>query len=318
MKINYKSNWQTAVVFAFFITNTIILQSAIDPDKSIKDELAKLNMAGSAIDTATSAQLTEIENVINAAYTFFSADTSSGTPAYQAGLDLIGDATNPAAGTLRKKIADRKSALAGGTTTKTAAESAFATALQAATTPAALNSIVNTANFTVTNIPKLIGYNTSTGSIYSKILSFFTNYVPNSSVTGTNLTALKTLLINPNLARFLSTAEKTTVSALKITTSLSIANKTTNIATRCADIGKIIDKYKAITVPAAVSNYLFNIVMTPIYVTITKYPSPLTKALKTERAACVTLFTKIYGSKLLTAAQKTSTAAAIKILNAKK
>ncbi len=318
MKFNLKAKWQTAIVIAFFITNTFTLQAEIDPDKTIKDELAKLNTTGSSIDTATSAQLTEIENVINAAYTFFSADTSSGTPAYQAGLDLIGNATNPAAGTLRKKIADRKSALAGGTTTKTAAETAFAKALQAAKTPAALNSIVNTTTYTVTNIPKLIDYKTTTGSIYSKILSFFTNYVPKSSVTGTNLTALKTLLINPNLARFLSAAEKTTVKYLAISTSLNIANKTTSIATRCAGIGKIIDKYKAVAVPAAVSNYLFNIVMTPIYVTITKYTSPLTSARKTERAACVTLFTKIYGSKLLTTAQKTSTAAAIKILNAKK
>ncbi len=321
MKINFKSNWQTAVAFAFFITNTIILQSAIDPDKTIKDELAKLNVAGSSIDTATSAQLTEIENVINAAYTFFSAD-SSGTPAYTDGLTLIGDPTNPAAGTLRKKIANRKTVLAGGTvvtpSTKTAAEIAFAKALQAATTPAALNTIVNTATYTITSIPKLIDYKTTTGSIYSKILGFFTNYVPKATVTGTNLTALQTLLINPNLARFLSTAEKTTVKALAISTSLNIANKTTAIATRCAALGKVVDKYKAITVPAAVSNYLFNIAMTPIYVTITKYPSPLTTARKTEKTACISFFTKASGSKLLTAAQKTSTNAAIKILNAKK
>ncbi|MFA6991498.1 MAG: hypothetical protein WC192_05620 [Candidatus Babeliales bacterium] len=315
MKFNFRTNWKKTIAIAFFITNTFILQSAIDPDKTIKDELAKLNVAGSAIDTATTAQLTEIENVINAAYTFFSADTT-GTPAYTDGLNLIGAVTSPAAGTLRKKIADRKTTLAGGT--KSAAEVAFAKALQAATTPAALNKIVNTTTYTLTSIPKLIDYKTTTGSIYSKILGFFTNYVPKATITGTNLTALQTLLINPNLARFLSTAEKTTVRALAISTTLNIANKTTAIAARCAALGKVVDKYKAITVPAAVSNYLFNIAMTPIYVTITKYPSPLTAARKTERAACVAFFTKAGGSKLLTAKQKTSTTAAIKILNAKK
>ena len=321
MKFNFKTNWKKTIAIAFFITNTFILQTAIDPDKTIKDELAKLNVAGSAIDTATTAQLTEIENVINAAYTFFSAD-ASGTPAYTDGLTLIGTATSPATGTLRKKIADRKTVLAGGTvvtpSTKTAAEVAFAKALQAATTPAALNKIVNTTTYTLTSIPKLIDYKTTTGSIYSKILGFFTNYVPKATITGTNLTALQTLLINPNLARFLSTAEKSVVRALAISTSLNISNKTTAIAARCAALGKIVDKYKAITVPAAVSNYLFNITMTPIYVTITKYPSPLTAARKTERAACVAFFTKAAGSKLLTAKQKTSTIAAIKILKAKK
>ena len=314
MKFNFKINSKVLILIAFFMVNAFILQAAIDPDKTIKDELAKLNVAGSSIDTATSAQLTEIENVINAAYTFFSADAN--TPAYTDGLTLIGTATNPATGTLRKKIADRKTALAGGT--KSAAEVAFAKALQAAKTPAALNTIVNTAAYTTTSIPKLIGYKTTTGSIYSKIVGFFTSYVPKTTITGTNLTALKTLLINKNLSRFLSTAEKTTIRALAISTSLNIANKTTAIAARCAALGKVVDKYKAITVPAAVSNYLFNITMTPIYVKITKYPSPLKTAQKTEKTACISFFTKAGGSKLLTAKQKTSTAAAIKILNAKK
>ncbi|MFH1254811.1 MAG: hypothetical protein V1646_05285 [bacterium] len=315
MKFNFKTNYKIAMVVAFFMTNAFILQAAIDPDKTIKDELAKLNVAGSSIDTATSTQITEIENVINAAYTFFSADTS-GTPAYTDGLNLIGTATNPAAGTLRKKIADRKTTLAGGT--KSADEIAFAKALQAATTPAALSKIINTKTYTTTSIPKLIDYKTTTGSIYSKIAGFFTSYVPKATVTGTNLTALKALLLDSDLSRFLSSKEKTTIKYLAISTSLNVANKTTSITTRCAALGKIIDKYKSVTVPAAVSNYLFNIAMTPIYVKITKYASPLKTAQKAEKTACISFFTKAGGSKLLTAAQKTSTAAAIKILNAKK
>lgn len=118
MKFKFKINYQAITLIACFITNAFILQAAIDPDASIKDALSTFNTAGSAIDTATLDQLTGIETVLNAAYAFFSAD-SSGTPAYQPGLDLIGAATNPAAGTLRKKVADRKIVLTGGTPTPT-------------------------------------------------------------------------------------------------------------------------------------------------------------------------------------------------------
>ncbi|MFH1254179.1 MAG: hypothetical protein V1646_01975, partial [bacterium] len=88
--------------------------------------------------------------------------------------------------------------------------SGFLEALAAASTPSALNTLIN--NTTYNSVTYLIDFPTTTNSVYTKIQSFFTSGVPN--VTGTALTDLQTLLKNTNLAKFLTTAQQTTATTL--------------------------------------------------------------------------------------------------------
>ena len=111
--------------------------------------------------------------------------------------------------------------------------------LYKATTPSALNSIVNNTTYQgmATNIPSgltaplitnLYDYPNVNFSVYTKIQSFFTNGLPN--VSGQALTDLQTLSINKNLSMFLSSAEQATVTSL-----LSITKTQADFATALAN-----------------------------------------------------------------------------------
>ena len=195
-----------------------------------------------------------------------------------------------------------------------------------------VNTYASKTSYTETDkakIKELLDANTALLESNTTISNFIKAFKPllTNSVKTNLLTAKQKTYINGTLLKTPLTNLQKNVTKLKallvpvddtIKNELAAANKTTAIKTKCTTLGNVIDKYKSVTVTTATSDYLFNTIMTPIYVKITKYTSPLTTARKNEKTECIKFFTKANGSKLLTAAQKTSTAAAIKILNAKK
>jgi hypothetical protein len=115
-------------------------------------------------------------------------------------------------------------------------ENAFAAALNRASTPSAINAMVNTYAPTVgaasNSVAYLVDYPSTTNSIFTKIQGFFNaSGVPN--ITGQALIDLLTLLNNVNLNNFLSSIEQQTVAIwlANVTTALSktVATPTTSV-----------------------------------------------------------------------------------------
>jgi hypothetical protein len=117
MKLKFNSKFfgvltRTMLMAGAFIFTVSAMQ---DPDVYVKEKLETLlsSITNATASELTASELDEMEKAVNTAEDFFKE------PPYQPGLDLIGASTNPAENTLRKKIADRKTALATGTQTVT-------------------------------------------------------------------------------------------------------------------------------------------------------------------------------------------------------
>ncbi|MFA6991494.1 MAG: hypothetical protein WC192_05600, partial [Candidatus Babeliales bacterium] len=97
-------------------------------------------------------------------------------------------------------------------------KAAFTTALASATTPSTVNTLINTSAYNI--VTYLVDYPSPNNSVFTKIQGFFTNNMPN--VTGTELTALQTLLKNTNLAKFLNDSQKNTTTTLLTNTNVVV------------------------------------------------------------------------------------------------
>jgi hypothetical protein len=211
-----------------------------------------------------------------------------------------------------------------------AVKAEFSAALTAITTPSALYTLMVSGKASNNVVYNTVSYlkNYPANAFLDKIKSFFdSNKRP--TVTGTELSKLRSLLRGSKLAKFLTTNQIKSLTDHLVYTELFFANANTNLKTRCDKLKSVIKtykgKYKNKKLPAAISTYLFTNIMGPIYSKIMGY-GKLTSTQKTERNKCVALFKTAYnkvgrtasGGCSFTSTQKASTLAAITNLNKKK
>ena len=135
----------------------------------------------------------------------------------------------------------------------------FETAFKNASTPSALNTLINSGQSSTgviyNTLSYLVDYPSTKNSIYTKISSFFTNNVPN--VTGTALTDLSTLLPNVKLAPFLTTAEKNDIIIYAINTATKFPTFTNAIDT----LNKIVTSFGKSAATATIQTSFSNAIM---------------------------------------------------------